>query len=88
MSSGAHNGPKTGFDLYIEDMKTKSLKPREILLCIGFLSLGLTACTDIKTEVVANKQSTSDTLSKKYGSIDGATKADRSLWNLSYKQNK
>ena len=60
---------------------------RGILLAVGFLSLGfLTACSDVKTEVTANKQATSEMLAKKYGPIDGAVKADRSLWNLSYKQ--
>ena len=61
---------------------------RGIWLSAGFLCLGLmTACSEVRNEVVANKQSTSESQSKKFGTIDGATKADRSLWNLSYKQN-
>ncbi len=64
---------------------------RGIWLSVGFLCLGfMTACSDVRSEVrnevVANKQSTSESKSKKFGTIDGATKADRSLWNLSYKQ--
>ena len=62
-------------------------KIRGAILVAGFLCLGfMTACSDVKNEVIANKQATTESLSKKYGPIDGATKADRSLWNISYKQ--
>lgn len=58
------------------------------ILVAAFLGLGfLTACSDVQTEVVANKQATAEKVARSYGPIDGATRADHSLWSLSRKEN-
>lgn len=65
--------------------RTKSYQARSLVLVLGALMLGLlSACSEVRTEIVTNKQSAADSASRTYGTIDGTSQ--RSVWNVNYKQ--
>ena len=70
-SSTAHEESPMKNDLkHVQTIRGTGLM-RGIWLSAGFLCLGLmTACSEVRNEVVANKQSTSESQSKKFGTID------------------
>lgn len=54
-----------------------------VVIIISFLSLGfLSACSDLKKEVVSNKEATSEARVRTYSGI----RAEQSLWNVGYRQ--
>jgi hypothetical protein len=54
-----------------------------VLMLVAFLSLGfLSACSDLQTQVVANKQTQSEAVARTYGSLDAVQAGKGSIWSI------